>query len=574
MRLFAPGIDVRHETNLTGSLTKEEEIFGDEIFSHNMNYLWRHIGLIIMGFATICCIFANLLTIFVLARHPPLQKSISNLYILSLSIADMFIGIFVMSIMFTNELMTGTLRQFFGPYWLCQAWQISDFVLSTISLYSTCAIALDRVWNLEKPLRVFKRSRRIAKRLILVIWILPIVIWTPIYFLVMASPINWKFEIVDKNLDNFPQICFMPRHSAKFIPIIAVPLLYIPSFILIAMFVRISLVVHRHLKFLREHSNLPQLSSSPVPERAVTSNSNSLNKESAWLKTPECQYKRQTYDSLATVTSGYCTTTLKTPRSNSPWYHKSTEWQLAPLSEERSSGRERSLSEQINLTPEDGKNLETTYSRSHTKIEASPTRRQSIMAQQILLMQRAESFFSKKRTPQRAPSSESVRLKRAISMRSTRFSSTESTNSSNQVPSAPARFFRKISAISVGSKKFSVIAIPSNLLELIQREGVSQQVKAAKAVALITFCFLICWFPFLIVWPIKIYCDDCVPDEVYRLSIWLNYLCSSINPVLYTLSSPRVRSALKNYLSLASYGSRFRMKPGGAPSMYKSNTVV
>lgn len=32
------------------------------------------------------------------------------------------------------------------------------------------------------------------------------------------------------------------------------------------------------------------------------------------------------------------------------------------------------------------------------------------MAQQILLMQRAESFFSKKRTPQRAPSSESVRL--------------------------------------------------------------------------------------------------------------------------------------------------------------------
>src|SRR3569833_758219 len=70
------------------------------------------------------------------------------------------------------------------------------------------------------------------------------------------------------------------------------------------MFVRISLVVHRHLKFLREHSNLPQLSSSPVPERAVTSNSNSLNKESAWLKTPECQYKRQTYDSLATVTSG------------------------------------------------------------------------------------------------------------------------------------------------------------------------------------------------------------------------------------------------------------------------------
>uniref|UniRef100_A0AC34RAS0 Uncharacterized protein n=1 Tax=Panagrolaimus sp. JU765 TaxID=591449 RepID=A0AC34RAS0_9BILA len=126
---------------------------------------------------------------------------------------------------------------------------------------------------------------------------------------------------------------------------------------LIAMFVRISLVVHRHLKFLKEHSNVSQLNSnSPLQEKTAVS-INSLNvKDNYSLRAPE--QKRFTYESLTTVTSGYCTTTLKTPRSNSPWFPRSAEFQLAPLSEERSSGRERSQSEQINLTPEAQKSLE------------------------------------------------------------------------------------------------------------------------------------------------------------------------------------------------------------------------
>ena len=252
-----------------------------------------------------------------------------------------------MSIAFINELLFDSFDHFFGPPWLCQTWQLLDFILSTISLYSTCAIALDRVWNLEKPLRVFKRSRRIAKRLILVIWCLPIVIWVPIYYFLLDA-------------GNQKKGCLMPRTRAYLIPLVAIPVLYVPAMTLIAMFVRISLVVHRHLKFLKEHSNAPQLnSSSPLQERTALS-INSLNRDNSSLRAPE--QKRHTYDSLTTVTSGYCTTTLKTPRSNSPWFPRSTEFQLAPLSEERSSGRERSQSEQINLTPEAQKSLEVNFS--------------------------------------------------------------------------------------------------------------------------------------------------------------------------------------------------------------------
>uniref|UniRef100_A0AC34G4L9 G-protein coupled receptors family 1 profile domain-containing protein n=1 Tax=Panagrolaimus sp. ES5 TaxID=591445 RepID=A0AC34G4L9_9BILA len=385
------------------------------------------------------------------------------------------------------------------------------------------------------------------------IWLFPILIWAPIFFLFLES-------------DNFGNDgCLMSRNRAHIIPIIAIPILYVPAMILIAMFVRISLVVHRHLKFLREHSSVPQLNSnSPLQERTALS-VNSINRDcNSSLRAPE--QKRNTFESLTTVTSGYCTTTLRTPRSNSPWFPRSTEFQLAPLSEEKSSGRERSQSEQINLTPEVQNSLKIADSRSHSKIDTSssvPTRRESIVAKQLLLMQRAEAFFHRK------PSAESVgRLARATSCRS-RYSSSDSTGSSI---GGPVKIFRKFSNLSrASSKRFSVIAIHSNLTDLLLREGVSHQVKAAKAVALITCCFLCCWFPFLIVWPIKIYCHTCVPEQFYRWCVWLNYLCSAINPILYTLSSPRVRSALKKYASFASYRSKMRMK---AASFYKSNTLV
>lgn len=64
------------------------------------------IGISVAGFCTLFCVVANALTIFVLVRHPPLQKSISNLYILSLSVADVLIGLLVMSVLVANDLLS------------------------------------------------------------------------------------------------------------------------------------------------------------------------------------------------------------------------------------------------------------------------------------------------------------------------------------------------------------------------------------------------------------------------------------------------------------------------------------
>ncbi|VDD92973.1 unnamed protein product [Enterobius vermicularis] len=124
-----------------------------------------------------------------------------------------------------------SLREFFGPFWLCHLWQIADIAVSTISLYSICAIALDRFWNLEKPLRVFKRSRRIAQRLIIAIWIIPLIIWTGVYYFFNLE--TYAVETANSRPTRVTGRCYT-KWSHNYVPIlIAGPVVYVPVIILV-----------------------------------------------------------------------------------------------------------------------------------------------------------------------------------------------------------------------------------------------------------------------------------------------------------------------------------------------------
>lgn len=90
------------------------------------------------------------------------------------------------------------------------------------------------------------------------------------------------------------------------------------------------------------------------------------------------------------------------------------------------------------------------------------------------------------------------------------------------------------------------------------------ETKAAKTVAIIVGGFIFCWLPFFTAYLSRaIICKtpDCIPQSLLSLFIWLGYLNSAINPVIYGLFSADFRSAFKNILCRC----RFRSSAEDSP---------
>lgn len=82
------------------------------------------------------------------------------------------------------------------------------------------------------------------------------------------------------------------------------------------------------------------------------------------------------------------------------------------------------------------------------------------------------------------------------------------------------------------------------------------ETKAAKTVAIIIGGFISCWLPFFTAYLGRaVVCEspDCVPQAFLSLFIWLGYLNSAINPVIYGLVSADFRQAFKNIICRCSF---------------------
>ncbi|PNF14586.1 hypothetical protein B7P43_G13276 [Cryptotermes secundus] len=74
--------------------------------------------------------------------------------------------------------------------------------------------------------------------------------------------------------------------------------------------------------------------------------------------------------------------------------------------------------------------------------------------------------------------------------------------------------------------------------------AVATEQKASKVLGLVFFTFVLCWAPFFILNIIFAACPHChVPDHVVDTCLWLGYVSSTINPVIYTIFNRTFRAA-------------------------------
>lgn len=99
--------------------------------------------------------------------------------------------------------------------------------------------------------------------------------------------------------------------------------------------------------------------------------------------------------------------------------------------------------------------------------------------------------------------------------------------------------------------------------------------KAAKTLAIITGVFIVCWSPFFaltLLVALRVVPPDVSP-LITSLFLWLGYLNSSLNPIIYTIFSPDFRNSFKKMLPCR----RRRVqnsRPPGVKSMVRAAAVA
>ncbi|KAI4876364.1 hypothetical protein NFI96_017828 [Prochilodus magdalenae] len=77
----------------------------------------------------------------------------------------------------------------------------------------------------------------------------------------------------------------------------------------------------------------------------------------------------------------------------------------------------------------------------------------------------------------------------------------------------------------------------------------SREKKAAKTLGVVVGCFILCWLPFFLVLPISSIFPSHRPSEtVFKITFWLGYFNSCLNPIIYPCFSQEFKKAFQNVL--------------------------
>lgn len=97
---------------------------------------------------------------------------------------------------------------------------------------------------------------------------------------------------------------------------------------------------------------------------------------------------------------------------------------------------------------------------------------------------------------------------------------------------------------------------PANKEGVLFRKGTMQSInnerRASKVLGIVFFLFLIMWCPFFITNIMSVLCkeacDEALLGELLDVFVWVGYICSGVNPLVYTLFNKIYRRAFSNYI--------------------------
>ncbi|KAK3874508.1 hypothetical protein Pcinc_020528 [Petrolisthes cinctipes] len=494
---------------------------------------WKNWGpglLTVTGLAlytlALCTTVGNALVIHAIRTEKRLQ-TVSNLFIMSLAAADLTVGVIVMPISAAYAMM--------GEWQLgltvCQFWLAADYTASTASIFNLVILSLDRYWSITAPLRYLRRrTRRRA-------WVMIGASWTAAMAW-LVPVLAWHHLALSGQRHHPPHVCETEfSDSAVFKAVTAALNFYLPT----------TLMVYLYCRIFCEVQSRQALGRIPFTAHDQPTDSCSEGDRLPRSSAPACRPNPSTHQPTSTTTTtnnNTSTAAISTCTVSSGSSERSQFRSLTVVSPSKSDCSHYSgLVVSIEYLPEESNDASSQPNQQgvtlmERRLRANGGRTAGHHQNHI-------QCFQSNNVPTPHHSCEK------LGSSSWRLGNANHTNhTSSQATTDPSLLDTTNSA----KKKRGGGSYGNNNSGGRRVDGVNlvKERKAARQLGMIVGAFLACWVPYFTLFPVMALCGTCVPPAAHTAAIWLGYLNSTLNPVIYPLCNQNFRRAFARMLHLPS----------------------
>ncbi|XP_062979451.1 histamine H1 receptor [Elgaria multicarinata webbii] len=465
-----------------------------------------------LGSISFVTVVMNLLVLYAVKTEKKLQ-TVGNLYIVSLSCADVIVGAAVMPLNIVYLL---------HDKWIltrnaCLFWLSMDYVASTASIFSLFILCIDRYRSVQQPLQYLKyRTKTRASIMISVAWLLSFMWVIPI--LGWRNFTNLSSTTINNGTDD-ENICETDFCRTTWFKVLTAMInFYVPSLLMLWFYLQIYKAVRRHCRHrelikgsFRSASGKTDVHIGTLQEMQNICSQNA-SKYIGYVPNKNDNFDQNKRTEVRHLSSNFD----KIPRSFLRGRdHKVGKLSCFPLAIVQNNIEIVSTERKYTCASESIQNAEGPCPQDD---EFSKTSEQQTFAEKL----------------------------------STGHDSDPTLEQNSYTEGCFPQYTSRKDPASLRYLKKTWGRLRTYSISQNQSLHVNRDRKAAKQLGIIMAAFMLCWIPYFVLFMVMAFCESCYNRPVHMFTIWLGYVNSTLNPFIYPFCNENFKKAFKNIFHIKS----------------------